>query len=256
MAETFGDVNALRYRGYVYDTESGLYYLQSRYYDPTLSRFINADVFTSNGQGLLGNNMFAYCLNNPVLHVDPNGESALMTFLFAVTGATINVITTFIGAAVTGQSYSFADGCAAALSGAACAFGSVGALVAGLISGAYSGYMSYQNGAEWWGALLVAFASGILTTAGIGNLASLEQTLANLGIQAFTDLIFCTGYNSMSAAIYNAVTPDTPTNEGASVNPSPSISQPTSRNTPRVGGGSGGGNGRITVCAWDVAHYC
>lgn len=50
-----------------------MYYLQSRYHNPTLGRFINADAFTSTGQGLLGNNMFAYCQNNPVVYVDPSG---------------------------------------------------------------------------------------------------------------------------------------------------------------------------------------
>ena len=76
MAETLGDGNALRYRGYVYDTESGLYYLQSRYYDPEIGRFINADAFTSTGSELLSNNMFAYCLNNPVLYWDNYGYHA------------------------------------------------------------------------------------------------------------------------------------------------------------------------------------
>ena len=57
MAVTLGRYNPLRYRGYVYDTETGFYYLQSRYYDPELSRFINADTLVSTGQGLLGNNM-------------------------------------------------------------------------------------------------------------------------------------------------------------------------------------------------------
>ena len=68
-----GEINPLRYRGYVYDQETGLYYLQSRYYNPTWGRFINADSFVSTGQGLLGNNMFAYCGNNPVLGYDPTG---------------------------------------------------------------------------------------------------------------------------------------------------------------------------------------
>ena len=67
------DFNPLRYRGYVYDMETGLYYLQSRYYDPEIGRFINADAFVSTGQGVLGNNMFAYCGNNPVNNVDPLG---------------------------------------------------------------------------------------------------------------------------------------------------------------------------------------
>ena len=58
---------------YVYDTETGLYYLQSRYYNPTIGRFINADVLISTGQGLLGNNNFAYCRNNPVCRIDITG---------------------------------------------------------------------------------------------------------------------------------------------------------------------------------------
>ena len=51
----------------------GLYYLQSRYYNPTLGRFLNADALVSTGQGVLGNNMFAYCRNNPVTRVDFSG---------------------------------------------------------------------------------------------------------------------------------------------------------------------------------------
>lgn len=75
MASTLGAHNPLRYRGYVYDTETGLYYLQSRYYSPQVGRFLNADVFVSTGQGLLSNNIFAYCLNNPVMFKDVNGQS-------------------------------------------------------------------------------------------------------------------------------------------------------------------------------------
>ena len=70
---TIGHLNPIRYRGYVYDPESGFYYLQSRYYDPELGRFLNADAFASTGQGLLGNNMFAYCNNNSVNVYDPSG---------------------------------------------------------------------------------------------------------------------------------------------------------------------------------------
>jgi len=71
-AGSLGKYNPLRYRGYVYDTETKLYYLQSRYYNPEWGRFINADAFTSTG-GLLGNNMFAYCGNNPVNCIDSLG---------------------------------------------------------------------------------------------------------------------------------------------------------------------------------------
>ena len=70
---TLAEINPLRYRGYYYDTETGLYYLQSRYYDPTTCRFINADSYASTGQGIIGYNMFAYCRNNPVSRKDASG---------------------------------------------------------------------------------------------------------------------------------------------------------------------------------------
>ena len=76
-ASTAARYNPFRYRGYYYDTETGFYYLNSRYYDPSVGRFLNAD-----GQlntGLLGYNLFAYCYNNPVMYVDPNGESLMVT---------------------------------------------------------------------------------------------------------------------------------------------------------------------------------
>ena len=74
---TVGHLNPLRYRAYYYDSESSLYYLQSRYYDPEIGRFINADNYVATGQGMLGNNMYVYCLNNPVVFTDSNGNMAI-----------------------------------------------------------------------------------------------------------------------------------------------------------------------------------
>ncbi|MBP3392524.1 MAG: RHS repeat-associated core domain-containing protein, partial [Clostridia bacterium] len=71
-----GNLNPLRYRGYYYDNETGLYYLRSRYYDPVVGRFIGPDSYISTGQGLVGYNRFAYCLNNPVILTDESGEFA------------------------------------------------------------------------------------------------------------------------------------------------------------------------------------
>ena len=75
LADTIGIKNPLRYRGYYYDTETSLYYLQSRYYAPETCRFINADSLLIAGDYLQGTNMFAYCLNNPVMYVDPTGHA-------------------------------------------------------------------------------------------------------------------------------------------------------------------------------------
>ena len=69
------EVNPLRYRGYYYDSETGFYYLQSRYYDPENHRFINADSFASTGQGIVGTNMFAYVNSDPVNCIDADGKT-------------------------------------------------------------------------------------------------------------------------------------------------------------------------------------
>ncbi len=72
---SMAEKNPLRYRGYYYDNETGFYYLQSRYYDPAVKRFINADIYASTGQGFIGTNMFAYCNNNPISFSDYTGYS-------------------------------------------------------------------------------------------------------------------------------------------------------------------------------------
>ena len=69
----FANIQPIRYRSYYYDTDTGFYYLQSRYYDPVTHRFINADGLVSTGTGVLGYNMFAYCENNPIVFYDDNG---------------------------------------------------------------------------------------------------------------------------------------------------------------------------------------
>ena len=71
---SIANLNPLRYRGYYYDAETGFYYLQSRYYDPAICRFINADAYaTTNAGSFLSCNMFAYCGNNPVNRADQSG---------------------------------------------------------------------------------------------------------------------------------------------------------------------------------------
>ena len=65
--------NPIRYRGYYYDTEAGFYYLQSRYYDPIIRRFLNADGSVGANQDAICYNLFAYCSNNPIMLTDESG---------------------------------------------------------------------------------------------------------------------------------------------------------------------------------------
>ena len=80
LAGSLGRDQPFRYRGYVYDEETGWYYLQSRYYDPETCRFISADVLLSTGQGVIGHNSFAYCNNNPILLADSDGTVPYQAF--------------------------------------------------------------------------------------------------------------------------------------------------------------------------------
>ena len=88
-----GELNPFRYRGYYYDTESGLYYLNSRYYDPEIGRFLNADGLIY-CEDAIPVNLFKYCNNNPLINTDLNG--------FWTFGVGLNAGVTFI----LGVSYS------------------------------------------------------------------------------------------------------------------------------------------------------
>ncbi|MCI9415261.1 MAG: RHS repeat-associated core domain-containing protein, partial [Clostridiales bacterium] len=80
-ANHVANINPIRYRSYYYDTETGWYYLNSRYYDPSVKRFINADgvsLFGYAHQNITQYNMFAYCFNNPVGYYDPTGDFPIL----------------------------------------------------------------------------------------------------------------------------------------------------------------------------------
>ena len=79
LASTIGKRNPFRYRGYYYDDETGMYYLQSRYYDPEIKRFICADdtKVLQEQMDLCNKNLYAYCDNNPIIKKDATGEAGV-----------------------------------------------------------------------------------------------------------------------------------------------------------------------------------
>ena len=136
VSNHIGVINPIRYRGYYYDSETGFYYLKSRYYDPAICRFISADdpSYLGAGETTQGLNLFAYCLNDPVNRIDADGN---WSFKNIATKIAIGVGAIVVGAAVAAAT--------AATGGAAAAF--VGVAVAGLKTAAISGAIGAAVGA-------------------------------------------------------------------------------------------------------------
>ena len=83
MAATLGTRNPFRYRGYIYDEETELYYLRSRYYNPLVGRFVSVDAIAGIRGGLLSHNAYSYAYNNPVSLQDDDGlEPADVLYIF------------------------------------------------------------------------------------------------------------------------------------------------------------------------------
>ena len=128
------NINPIRYRGYYYDTETGLYYLRSRYYDPEICRWINADNQLSTGD-MTCMNLFAYCGNNPVNRIDPTGEAWWHWALGAVVVAACAVATV-----VTAGGFAAAAGAVAAVGSGVAAATTASTVAAGAFIGSATVY--------------------------------------------------------------------------------------------------------------------
>ncbi|MBO5357104.1 MAG: hypothetical protein J6A95_04980 [Clostridia bacterium] len=101
-SDNIGNINPFRYRGYYFDSETNFYYLNSRYYDPEIKRFISADVHLSTSEKVNSFNLYAYCENSPISNVDPKGESALAIGIFIGVSTIVGGILGAFSAAATG----------------------------------------------------------------------------------------------------------------------------------------------------------
>lgn len=171
-----GIINPFRYRGYYYDNESNLYYCNSRYYSPELRRWLNIDdISYLSPENIDGINLFAYCLNNPVMNVDPDGNSVIATIVALVFGALVGALIGAIGGTFVSLVQDLRDnglidlsigekqylanvisgaitGAALGLSGAAGGeflmplFNGTGSIIASLFGGAISSGVSFAGG--------------------------------------------------------------------------------------------------------------
>ena len=128
---TLGNLNPFRYRGYYYDTETKLYFLQTRYYDPEVGRFINIDnIDYIDPETINGLNLYAYCNNNPVMNVDPDGTWSWKGF-WKVVGAVLVVAAVTAAVVVTAGAAAVAVGAGAATVSAVMTGAAIGGGIAG-----------------------------------------------------------------------------------------------------------------------------
>ena len=133
-AYTIANLNPFRYRSYYYDTETELYYLKSRYYDPKTCRFITIDdISYLDPDSVNGLNLYAYCLNNPIMYTDPDGNKPKwwQNLLIAVAGVLL-IVSLAIATVATGGT----------------AAGIAGAIFAGALKGRINWSCCWNN--CWW----------------------------------------------------------------------------------------------------------
>lgn len=170
MSGSFADKVKIRYRGYYYDDETGFYYLQTRYYDPSICRFISADQYElvaelSDVVGQL--NMYAYCNNNPIMYTDESGE---------IVGWLVVLICSLVGAT---------------------------------IGGTVSGVIAANNGIEGWelvgnialGSLVGAAGGALLTAGGTAIYAGVGSLIPNVVI----DMALVKEIVSIGLAVHNII---------------------------------------------------
>ena len=193
------NINPFRYRGYYYDTETGLYYLNSRYYDPQTGRFINADDISMLDVGkdvINGLNLYVYCLLNPINTSDDNGDlpkwlkwlSGICIIIIAVA---VSVATAGIGTAITGA---LGGGLGASILGGAVGGAISGAIASFGISLGIQGISNGFNNINWVNiglSTLTGFVSGAIL-GGIGGAIKYFSSTTKL-------------YRAVSNAEYNSI---------------------------------------------------
>ena len=191
MAATLGTLNPLTYRGYVYDHETGLYYLQSRYYNPTIRQFISADaVETLNAdyENINQYNMFAYCFNNPVNMYDDAGTWPDWASIAKKIAGGVAAVA--VGAVVVAAT--------AATGGAATAFAA--AAVAGLKAAAVSGAVS---------AAINAGSSAIQHRVSTGSWKGVEEAVVDGAVNGFANGFMASGISYGTAHVAGYMTSTT-----------------------------------------------
>ena len=198
-ASHIGNMNPYRYRSYYYDTETELYYLKSRYYDPETGRFITIDdISYLDPETINGLNLYAYCGNNPVMRIDENGNAwwdwlawiGLGLFVAALTVVTAGMAGAVIGGIAGGIIYGAAIGTIALGT-----IGAVGGAVGGMI---YDAIQGNSFGTSIWTGVKIGFGIGAIAGAIIGGAIG---GAAASSVAGLTNTSFWTGLGQNGAQI-------------------------------------------------------
>ena len=209
-----GRINPIRYRGYYYDEETGLYYLQSRYYDPVVGRFLNADEYTDDGAGVIGHNLFTYCGNNPILNQDSNGRFLLTSILIAAgVSAVVSMAADVVSQAIQGHGFENYDirktlvsGLAGAVSGA-CSMIPVIGVVGSIAINSALGVGTYATNQTLDGEKITV--EGLVSNAIIGGIGGYVgckvRSAPTQSIQSQAQRSIAKGMNKISTGVKGAV---------------------------------------------------
>jgi len=198
------ELNPFRYRGYYYDIETGLYYLNSRYYDPEIGRFINADEISSlsvTNNAINGLNLYAYCLNNPVNERDDSGYFLLWLFITAiVVGAIVSAGIEVVSQGLTngwdninlGQvgwsALMGGIGGALTVSGLGVLGMTIAGASLGLVSSVGSNIIAGNNFADWHTWANIGISTGLGALFGfIGGKGATNYSVLDKGVKASSD---------------------------------------------------------------------
>ena len=206
--EELAELNPIRYRGYYYDAESGLYYLLTRYYDPAVGQFISPDSFEYLDPHTVGGiDLYAYCSGNPVMYTAPYGTTEWWEFLL---GIAVVVVVAAVTVATAGVA-AYALGASSAVVGGTMTGAAIGA---GISGGVNLVMQSVVQGHIDYGSLAFDTAVGGITGAASGMAGALAtpaksamRKLVMKGAQAGLNIMISnTSYVMSSAASGEEVT--------------------------------------------------
>ena len=187
-------LNPIRYRGYYYDTETQLFYCNSRYYSPEICRWISSDsIEYLDSESINGLNLYCYCYNNPISYSDPSGNLPqwAMWVIGGVVIAGLAIATIATGGAAGGVAGFILAG---ALKGAV-----VGAVSGALVNGTISGISSAVDGEGFWPGFFDGAAHGFMSGAVVGGITgAISSGLQVVKAASYWDKgTFSSGYKSM-----------------------------------------------------------